>query len=639
MCPARLVWIRAILRGELLATALRVTKFSAIALDYDGTIACDDVLDPAVREAIADVRRRGLLVMLVTGRILDDLRRVAGGLHVVDGVVAENGAVVHFPESDHTTLLAPVIPAEYVQELARRGIRHRAGQCLVDAHADDAVRLLEVIRALELPLVLSFNRSRVMTLPQGVSKATGLHAALDMVRRSVRNTLAIGDAENDHELLRIAEVGGAVEWGSASLRAAADVVIPGDGPAALAAYLRHVTADNWLPRTARARRRLTLGHTEDGREFSLAVRGRNVLVAGDAGSGKSWIAGLLCEQLILHGYCVCVIDPEGDYRSLEALPGVTVLGGAAPPPTPLELINALRYPDRSVVLDFSRLEQDRKIEYIRAVLPALNETRRRTGLPHRIVVDEAHYFLHDGEADQLLDLEHNGYTVVSYRASRLPRALLAATGVMIVTCESNPAELESLRGLCATCRTVDEAEWRSLGHLRPGQAVALPITEESGGELKLFTIGQRLTPHVRHREKYVDVPVTESRVFVFDREGGHALRARTLREFVRGLETARTPAIAGHLQRGDFSRWIDAVFGDHALAADLRRHEARAATRAERADVELIDDRVLVPVQVAYTGVLRDDGTSRSRVGRRRSSLATRSALRNASISSWLCRQ
>ena len=49
-------------------------------------------------------------------------------------------------------------------------------------------------------------------------------------------------------------------------------------------------------------------------------------LTGDAKSGKSWVAGLLCEQLILHGYCVCAIDPEGDYSSLEGLPGVTVLG-------------------------------------------------------------------------------------------------------------------------------------------------------------------------------------------------------------------------------------------------------------------------------------------------------------------------
>ena len=35
----------------------------------------------------------------------------------------------------------------------------------------------------------------------------GLHAALDTLRLSPRNTVAIGDRENDHELLRLAEVG------------------------------------------------------------------------------------------------------------------------------------------------------------------------------------------------------------------------------------------------------------------------------------------------------------------------------------------------------------------------------------------------------------------------------------------------
>jgi hypothetical protein len=338
-----------------------------------------------------------------------------------------------------------------------------------------------------------------MVLPQGVSKATGLHSALDTLRLSPRNTVAIGDRENDHELLRLAEVGVAVEWGSPALRAAADIVLQGSGPPAVAEYVRALADSGRLPIPPRARRRLLLGYTEDGREFSLAVRGRNVLVAGDAKSGKSWVAGLLCEQLILHGYCVCVIDPEGDYRSLEALPGVTDLGGDDPPPTPRDLLRALRYPDRSVVIDLSHRPQDEKIEYIRAVLPALNEMRDRTGLPHRIVVDEAHYFLQDAGARHLLDLERNGYTVVSYWASRLPRELLAATEVIIVTRESNPSEVEALRQWCSKCDQVDRSRWALLGQLRSGQAVALPITEEAGGDLRLFTMAPRLTPHVRHR--------------------------------------------------------------------------------------------------------------------------------------------
>ncbi|MBI4262800.1 MAG: HAD family hydrolase [Acidobacteria bacterium] len=578
-------------------------KLSVIALDYDGTAASGDRLDPGVRDAIADARSRGITVLLVTGRILDELRRVAGDLHFVDGVVAENGAVVHFPDSDHTSALAPRVPESFVAELGRRSIRFTAGACLVDGSANDAPQLLQVIRDLELPLVLLFNRGRVMTLPQGVSKATGLHVALDMLRLSPRNALAVGDAENDHALLQLAEVGAAVEWGSAALRAAADLTVNGSGPAEVGAFIRRLADRGRLPAPPRARRRLRLGYAEDGREFSLAVRGRNVLVAGDAKSGKSWIAGLLCEQLILHGYSVCVIDPEGDYRSLEALPGVSILGGEDPPPTPRDLLRALRYPDRSIVIDLSRVPQDEKIDYIRSVLPAVNVMRQRTGLPHRILLDEAHYFLHDGGAPGLLDLERNGYTIVTYCASRLPPELVAATEVMIVTCESNPAEVAALCRRCGAMEAGGHGLWPMLGHLKLGQAAVLPVTEEAGGELKMFTIGQRLTPHVRHRQKYVDVPVTEARAFVFGANGGAPHRARTLREFVDALEHTPSDALGGYVRRGDFSRWIADVYGDHALAEELRAQERRyragldgntvpEIVGAVRARYDLTDDEV-----------------------------------------------
>jgi hypothetical protein len=553
-------------------------KLFSLALDYDGTITRGDRLDPDIRDAIALARTRGITVLLATGRILDELRRVAGELHFADGVIAENGAVVHFPESDHTTLLAPAVPQSFLDELARRGINYRAGQSLVDADAADAPVILEVIHSLELPLVLIFNKGRVMAMLQGVSKGTGLHAALETLRLSARNTLAIGDAENDHELLRLAEVGAAVPWSGAALRAAADLTLSGDGTAAVAAYVRDLAESGTLPVAAQGRRKLLLGYDEDGREFWLAARGRNVLVAGDTKSGKSWVAGLLCEQLILHGYCVCVIDPEGDYRSLEALPGVTVLGGEDPPPSPRDLTRALQYPDRSVVIDLCRLPQDAKLAYIRSALAALNQLRRRTGLPHRIVIDEAHYFLHDGAVAGLLDLERNGYTVVTYCASRLPKALLDSTEVIIVTCESNPAEIDALFKRCEGCAGSSRQDWNALAHLRPGQAIALPITAESEGRLRRLTVARRLTAHVRHRQKYVDVPVSEQRAFVFTTTP--IVRARTLRQLVAELERIPSRTLEPFVDRGDLSRWIRDVFGDHALAAELRALESRHRGKA-----------------------------------------------------------
>jgi hypothetical protein len=446
----------------------------------------------------------------------------------------------------------------------------------VDAAAGEAPALLESIRRLELPLVLLFNAGQVMVLSQGVSKATGLHAMLDMLRLSAHNMVAIGDAENDHELLRLAEVGAAVAWGSPALRALADTVIAGSEPSAVAGYIQALARSRHLPLPPRSRRRLRLGHTEDGHEFTLGARSRNILIAGDAKSGKSWVAGLLCEQLILHGYCVCVIDPEGDYVSLEGLPGVSVLGGADPPPAPRELARALRYPDRSVVIDLSQRPQDEKIEYIRSVFPVINEIRRRTGLPHRIVVDEAHYFLHEADTPGLIDFERNGYTFVTYWASRLPASVLAAAEVVIVTRETSPTEIEALRQRCGR---VADGDWSMLGRLATSQAVALPIIAEAHGELVLFTLGPRMTPHVRHRDKYVDVPVAEGRAFIFARNGtGATRRVRTLRQLIAELERS-SANLGGHIRRGDFSRWIEDVFGDFALATELRAIEqARNAT-------------------------------------------------------------
>jgi hydroxymethylpyrimidine pyrophosphatase-like HAD family hydrolase len=548
-------------------------KLTVLALDYDGTIARDDRLDPSVLDAIANARRHGITVMLVTGRRLDDLRRVAGDLHAVDGVVAENGALLHFPEGGLTTTLAPPVPAEFAARLRERGIRFQAGQCLIDADADSAPQMLDVIRELELPIVLLFNRSRVMALGQGISKATGLSAALETLRKSPRNAIAVGDAENDHELLRLAEIGAAVEWGSPSLRAAADLVIPGAGPPAVAHFIRRVTSVGRMPAAARARRRLILGRMDDGREFSLAVRGRNVLIMGETNSGKSWLAGLLCERLILHGYSLCVIDPEGDYRTLDALPGVRVLGGEDEPPTPRALLHALRYPDRSVVIDLSGVEHQAKVEYIRSVLPALNVMRRRTGTPHRIVVDEGHYFLRDAVRDQLLDLEFNGYTVVTYWPSQLPAELVSATEVILVTRESNRTEIDALRRHCLACRNVRGPAWDVLPVLRLDQAVALPIAAGAGADLQVFTIGERLTPHVRHRQKYVDVPVPDDQAFAFRGDGAATIRTHTLREFVTVLDGLDVTQADGYLRRGDFSRWIGDVFGDHALARELQTQE------------------------------------------------------------------
>jgi len=110
-------------------------KFSALALDYDGTIAVNGVFDPAVREAVGEARRRGIIVILVTGRRSPDLHHVAGDLTCFDVIVAENGAVLEFPASGRHVLIGHAPSPSFLQELQRREIPFTAGESVVEADA------------------------------------------------------------------------------------------------------------------------------------------------------------------------------------------------------------------------------------------------------------------------------------------------------------------------------------------------------------------------------------------------------------------------------------------------------------------------------------------------------------------------
>jgi len=217
--------------------------------------------------------------------------------------------------------------------LRRRGVTFRSGQCIVEAEASAAPAILAAIQEQQLPLVILFNRGRLMVLEQAISKGTGLQDALRILRLSSHNAIAIGDAENDHALLAECELAAAVSWGSPTLLAEADQVVNGDGPSAVAAYIRWATTKSRLPAGGPGRHPLTLGTAHDGQPVTDDVSGVNALIVGESQSGKSWATGLICEQLIIQGYTLCVIDPEGDYRGLESLPGVLVLGATTGPPT------------------------------------------------------------------------------------------------------------------------------------------------------------------------------------------------------------------------------------------------------------------------------------------------------------------
>lgn len=606
-------------------------KFGVLALDYDGTIARDGVLDPSVRAAIAEVRARGIAVVIVTGRILAELEQVAGDLHFVDAVVAENGAVLWFANG-HTRQIAYSTSTQFLRELGRRGLQYKAGQCVVELDATAAPEVLAIIRQLELPLVLLFNRGRLMVLPQAVSKGAGLREALATLRMSTHNAIAIGDAENDHDLLASCELGVAVSWGSLLLQESADEILHGDGPATVAGYIRGAAENLRLPPEKIGQHRLTLGTAEDGHELTLAVRGLNTLISGEPRSGKSWVAGLMCEQLILQGYSVCMIDPEGDYRTLETLPGVVVFGGEDPPPELPDLARVLRHPDMSVVIDLSHASYAEKMNYLKSLLPMLAAIRRSTGLPHRIVIDEAHYFLHEPGVGELLDLSLEAYTLITYRLADLPITLRNALECVIVKRTTSWQEQEALNEMVRArsgCGTVTA----NLASLQLDEAVLLPGMQESGGKCVKFKLLPRLTSHVRHKAKYLDMQLLVDQGFWFaDGAAAEAGPARSLKEFLERLPGIPHAVLAAHAYRGDFSRWIADVFHDHALASEIRKMEQRFRLGHLRGLAESIAKLVEERYQFSPAGIIEAPASAASYLQEPAPAVAKRSAVKGAGV-------
>jgi hypothetical protein len=228
--------------------------------------------------------------------------------------------------------------------------------------------------------------------------------------------------------------------------------------------------------------------------------------------------------------------------------------------------------------------------------------RQQRGVPHRIVLDEAHYLLQQTGHHALCAGSLDACTLVTYRLADLHPDVCAAVPVIVSTRLTDRSEVQALVALGGgIARRQRWAE--ALADLPVGEAVLLQGSAEEGSPPIRCHLAPRLTAHVRHRQKYVDMPVSEAQAFVFTRNGvASGIRAGSLGELA-GLIRELPPAlVTGHLQRGDFSRWIQDVFGDHVLAARVRAVESRTAAEhvsaAGHRVARLIEARYLPPDDV-----------------------------------------
>jgi hydroxymethylpyrimidine pyrophosphatase-like HAD family hydrolase len=223
-------------------------RFRALAVDYDDTLASEGKVDAAVLDALHRLKASGLHLLLVTGRELDDLRRVFQALPVFDRVVAENGAVLHRPDTGDVRTLCGAPSPRFLDLLkARNVVPLSVGQVIVATREPQEVRVLEAIRELGLELEIIFNKGAVMILPSGVNKATGLRHALAELKLQPARVVAMGDAENDHAFLEASGWGIAVANAIPALKERAKLVTSGAAGAGVIEVVERLLADGFAP--------------------------------------------------------------------------------------------------------------------------------------------------------------------------------------------------------------------------------------------------------------------------------------------------------------------------------------------------------------------------------------------------------
>jgi hypothetical protein len=310
---------------------------------------------------------------------------------------------------------------------------------------------------------------------------------------------------------------------------------------------------------------------------TIPAKGVNLVIHGDPLSGKSWLAGALVERLLERRYAVCVIDPEGDYRVLGRLPGVAWMEIREPAGVAAALAHFERDPSGSVVVDLSMLSHARKVQVIESALAQIRHLRGRLGLPHWVVLDEAHYLLHRGGiSDHALGLADKGFCLATYRPSWLRESILQGTDILVLSRTTSLEELAFLRSWIARSSPALQEAVSVLPSLPRGEFLMI-LREDSGARSALtFVATPRETPHVRHLKKYANSKVSPERRFIFCRpDGSMVATADSLNGFRRAVATVEDRVLAYHAERGDFSRWVRDVFADRAVGSQLRKTEAR----------------------------------------------------------------
>lgn len=236
-----------------------------LALDVDGTIVdFDNTLTPAVRDTVRAARDAGMHVVVATGRAVPGVYDVLDKLGMREGLaVASNGSVVFGVDPFEIVKTVTFDAREAVRRVLDRfpdalvaveevGVGYRVNREFPSGEISGQIVLDQVERMVASPVTRVVVRVPDQDLdefheivhelglddtnyyigysawldmaPRGVSKASGLETVCRSLGLTAADVLAVGDGNNDVEMLQWAGRGVAMGQAPETLKTVADAV-------------------------------------------------------------------------------------------------------------------------------------------------------------------------------------------------------------------------------------------------------------------------------------------------------------------------------------------------------------------------------------------------------------------------------
>lgn len=556
-------------------------RYHILAADYDGTIALHGKVNEETIEALKRLKASARKLILVTGRELDELKEIFPQHALFDLIVAENGALIYDPSTMKEYLLGEKPPASFIEELKKENISPLSvGRVIVATWEPHQTTVLEAIKHAGIEHQVIFNKGAVMVLPPGINKASGLQAALQQIKFSFHNVVAVGDAENDNAMLQTAECSVAVANALQSVKDQSAFVTKGDHGSGVSELIDHLLENDFEESDKHLQKHyLPLGKDRAGSDFKISPYRRGILLVGTSGGGKSTLTSAFLESLITAKYQFCLIDPEGDYLDF---PDTVIVGDAEHEPAINEVLILLENPEQNVVVCLLSVALDRRPTFFNSLLHEIIHLRIRKGHPHWLILDEANHMLPPETESSFFNIpdNFNNFWLITTQPVRINNSIMSHVDTLIIVGDKPIEKLQQYA-------SIKSLSWDSLNErdLNKGEAIVWDNSNNEPPVVITHSTPKQLTK--RHIKKYATGNMEYNEFYFKGPENKLNLRAYNVIVFMQLAEGVDDDTWMFHLKRNDYSEWFRTALHNQELA-DLTKDIENKSSEAKQSKDEIL---------------------------------------------------